>query len=202
MHKVYVTVGIYSNLSEAKLIEMSLPHIPRIGDMIAPNNELKELMESKRKEWDMPSSVIINYVKVIAYRDKSEYPVIMLGGNPQHITVDIIYKEKVIASYLPAIPEIGDSIFVEQFNKDYYMYVQYIYYSAHSNIVTIRVDNDQKRYREVSVYNKVEVSVENTYPIPVEVMNHGSIPVEINGHRTGSIPVEVTNYVVPVEVKR
>jgi len=203
MIKVLITVGMYdSNPKELPIVEMNLPEIPKIGDMIMLTPELKELIEKKKKEWDLVSGVKINYVVAVAYMNEAESPLIMLGGNPNRFSVDIVYENKIVGAYLRSIPEIGDSIYVKEFDSEHYLYVQDIYYYAHNGIISIRVDKEYKRCREVHVYNKVDVTVDNTYSIPVEVRNYEAVPVEIKSSRVRSIPVEITNDIVPVDVRR
>ncbi|MBP3536354.1 MAG: hypothetical protein J6J93_02305 [Muribaculaceae bacterium] len=164
MVDVLVTVGVFSTFEDVRdnAIKMSLPRIPEIGDMIVPDGRLLEVIERKKKEWNMMCG--INYVRTIAYYGSAV--VVMLGGNPSTISVDLYYNDKIAGGQFDAVPRVGEFVYVQQFNEKNYLYVSQITYNASHRVVGVFL-TDNPQTPAVRVDNCVDVNVGNVVDVNV-----------------------------------
>lgn len=197
MIDVYVCVGVFDSYDEmvknGALIKYSLPQMPSIGDIIIPTGELATLVAKKKKQWETKS--YITYVKSIAYYGSSI--IVMLGGNPRMICVDFFFEGKSAGSYLPEIPRIGDTIYVEEFDRDNGLYVETVLFSQGSSVVSIFLSRKQV-LPMVDIPNRVDVYVENgcldvNVNNIVEVDAARDLDVRLTG-QTQTIDVRSYNY--------
>ena len=93
MIDVRVTIGIYEDLSQARVFRMKLGSLPRIGESVLLSGEIKEYEKQKKKEWKLPDYERINYVKNIAY-DQQDTPILMLSGHPGSFFIDFLRKKR------------------------------------------------------------------------------------------------------------
>lgn len=164
MVDVLVTVGVFSTFEDvrANAIKMSLPRIPEIGDLIVPDGQLLQAIERKKKEWNM--TCCISYVRTIAYYGSAV--VVMLGGHPSTISVDLYYNDKVVGGQFDAVPRVGEFVYVQQFNEKNYLYVSQVSYNASHRVVGVFL-TDNPQTPAVRVDNCVDVNVGNVVDVNV-----------------------------------
>lgn len=93
MVEVMVTVGVYDD-EPKDTIWMEFKSLPRVGDLILPNAQLKRMIDAKKKQWNTSPKARINYVKTVAHTGGG-HPILMLSFHPSLFIVDLYYDDEV-----------------------------------------------------------------------------------------------------------
>lgn len=169
MINVLLTVGIFDDEATIRREAVShrLPQLPQVGDLIVPNAAIKALINKKAEEWNMDSNIRMCYVKAIAWLEDT--PVLMLSTAPSLYTMDCIYDGKIVGTVLPAVPRIGESIYVAKFDDKNWLYVSDVFYNR--SVVTLELSKNRPSVYvnignepiSVNVDNKVDVDIVGSY---------------------------------------
>lgn len=148
MVEVRVTIGIYENLSNARIFNMKLGSLPRIGESVILDGDIKEYEKQKKKEWKMPDYERINYVKNIAY-DRQDTPILMLSAHPSSIFVDFYVKnEHSFTMTSKSVPKKGEMILPPEGDP---LYVDEICHTGNNSLTVFLSEAPQ--YHAVIVKN-------------------------------------------------
>ena len=185
MIDVRVTIGIYEDLSQARVFRMKLGSLPRIGESVLLSGEIKEYEKQRKKEWKLPDYERINYVKNIAY-DQQDTPILMLSGHPGSFFIDFYVKNEHSFTFSSKItPKKGEMILPPEGDP---LYVAEIYHTGNGALAVMLSDTPQ--YPGVNIENNsVDVVVQNS-----------SLDVYLEGS-SGELDVNVRNRVLDVDVK-
>lgn len=185
MIDVRITIGIYEDLSRARVFNMKLGSLPGIGESVLLEGEIKEYEKQKKKEWKMPDYERINYVRNIAH-DRQDSPILMLSVHPSYSFVDFYVKnEHSFTLTTKNTPKKGEMILPPEGDP---LYVSEIYHMGNASLAAFLSDTPQ--YTGVTVENSsVDVVVQNN-----------SLDVYLEGSNT-ELDVNVRNRVLDVDVK-
>jgi len=132
--------------------------------MVIPNAQLKKLMESKIKEWDLSESWPINYVRAVTYSENENYPIVMLSFRPGSIAVDYFDGNQIKGGFVETLPKIGDMVFIQEFNEKEYLYVTGIaHHSGSTNVTIIVGKNRPEQSQPVYLTEVPDVNIQRIY---------------------------------------
>ncbi|MDD4819296.1 MAG: hypothetical protein PHD21_00440 [Flavobacteriales bacterium] len=166
---IFVTIGVYQDKDDApEVFEIKVPALPRVGDKILLNSEMRDEAEKMCKLWGFPQGTELNYVRCVAYQEDALYPIVMLSFN--HLifkVINIITPENESISMLVRdIPKQGDNIFLP--DKRVFR-VQDFTYDTNGNIFCTLADDEHYEYPQRFVRGSVDAKIFNK--VPVEIVN-------------------------------
>ncbi len=182
MIEVLVTVGIAKEFpQEDESVKISLPCLPRIGDCIFPNEELKTLIEERREAWKYDKDCSLNYVRTVGYMDGQELPVIMIGKKPETIIVTLHYKDIWVRQlfHINAKFKENDPMYDPRL-LDKILYIHDVYENEFGYSLFLEEDKKKEEPLNVNITNsKLPVLVRNSQlsVLVINAMPNEAIPV-------------------------